>query len=635
MTFDGSTFTVAGRLDLNESLDVANNLIVAGLSTFTGIQTFTGRSHFIDSVDIKENLIVAGITTITGDATLTSAATLSDTLNVTAGTTLSNVTVSGLSTFTGAIDGNGGANISGGETILSSATVSDLTDNRIVIAGSSGALEDSANLTFDGSTFTVASKLDLNESLDVQDDLVVSGIATFNDHIRVGTGITLAADSGIITATTFVGDLTGDVTGDVTGDATGLSGSPDITVGTISASGDVSIGGTLTYEDVTNVDSVGIVTARSGVEITGGELTLVGTAFTVSQAGVITATSYFGDGSNLTGVGGGVPSGGIIMWSGSIANIPTGYVLCDGNNSTPDLTDKFIIGADQDDGGVAKTNVTGSLTQTGGSKDASTVSHSHTINNHTHTGSVSGNVTISDADTDSTSVPHSHPGSTTGAANAPHNHPSPSHTHTGSVSGNVSVSGNTPAANAPHSHTATVSGSGSVSGNVSVSGNTGATSVPHTHSYFIVNVGGGLQSGPNFTGAGPFTTGDSGPLSHTHSFSGTGPFSDNFTVPSSGNTNTVNAPHSHSFSGTGPFSDNFTTAGTAAPIGSDDAPHSHPFSTGASPSLAHVHTFTGSGPFSDNFTTSNQSDAGTNSQGSSGTNANLPPYFALAFIMKT
>ena len=56
--------------------------------------------------------------------------------------------------------------------------------------------------------------------------------------------------------------------------STGLTGTPDIEVGTIAASsatftGNVSIGGTLTYEDVTNIDSIGIVTARSGIEIGG------------------------------------------------------------------------------------------------------------------------------------------------------------------------------------------------------------------------------------------------------------------------------------------------------------------------------------------------------------------------------
>ena len=46
---------------------------------------------------------------------------------------------------------------------------------------------------------------------------------------------------------------------------------------------------------------------------------------------------------------------------------------CDGNNSTPDLRDKFIVGAKQDDSGTAKTNVTGSLLQTGGSNSTTTI----------------------------------------------------------------------------------------------------------------------------------------------------------------------------------------------------------------------------------------------------------------------
>jgi hypothetical protein len=66
------------------------------------------------------------------------------------------------------------------------------------------------------------------------------------------------------------------------------------------------------------------------------------------------------------------------MWSGTIATIPTGWFLCDGSNSTPDLRNRFIIAANADDGGAAKTAVTGSATQSGGSKDAIVVSHTHT-----------------------------------------------------------------------------------------------------------------------------------------------------------------------------------------------------------------------------------------------------------------
>jgi microcystin-dependent protein len=76
------------------------------------------------------------------------------------------------------------------------------------------------------------------------------------------------------------------------------------------------------------------------------------------------------------------------MWSGTIATIPSGWLLCDGSNSTPDLRSRFIIGANADDGGAAKTNVTGSATQTGGTKDAIVVSHTHTATvtdpGHTH-----------------------------------------------------------------------------------------------------------------------------------------------------------------------------------------------------------------------------------------------------------
>jgi microcystin-dependent protein len=66
------------------------------------------------------------------------------------------------------------------------------------------------------------------------------------------------------------------------------------------------------------------------------------------------------------------------MWSGSVATIPTGWVLCNGSNGTPDLRNRFIIGAHSDTAGVAYTTITGSNTQTGGSKDAIVVSHTHT-----------------------------------------------------------------------------------------------------------------------------------------------------------------------------------------------------------------------------------------------------------------
>jgi len=86
-----------------------------------------------------------------------------------------------------------------------------------------------------------------------------------------------------------------------------------------------------------------------------------------------------------------IPSGLISMWYGTIATIPTGWVLCNGSNGTPDLRNKFVIGAHTDSVGVAYSTVTGSNTQTGGTKDAGVVSHTHTATSvvtdpsHAHT----------------------------------------------------------------------------------------------------------------------------------------------------------------------------------------------------------------------------------------------------------
>jgi microcystin-dependent protein len=90
-----------------------------------------------------------------------------------------------------------------------------------------------------------------------------------------------------------------------------------------------------------------------------------------------------------TALAGAFTTGMIMMWSGTIATIPTGWVLCNGSNSTPDLRNRFIIGAHSDNAGVANTTITGSSTLTGGTKDAIVVSHTHTATStdsgHTHT----------------------------------------------------------------------------------------------------------------------------------------------------------------------------------------------------------------------------------------------------------
>ena len=80
------------------------------------------------------------------------------------------------------------------------------------------------------------------------------------------------------------------------------------TFGTLSVGGTVSVGGTLTYEDVTNIDSVGLITARNGIKVDSGTVT-VGSGVTISPdniftTGIVTASSFSGDGTGLTGVAG-------------------------------------------------------------------------------------------------------------------------------------------------------------------------------------------------------------------------------------------------------------------------------------------------------------------------------------------
>jgi hypothetical protein len=85
-----------------------------------------------------------------------------------------------------------------------------------------------------------------------------------------------------------------------------------------------------------------------------------------------------------------IPIGCIIMWSGTISTIPSGWRLCDGTNSTPDLRDKFVIGARSDSTYSASTFVTGADTKSGGNKDAVVVTHGHTASSSaTSTGSLS------------------------------------------------------------------------------------------------------------------------------------------------------------------------------------------------------------------------------------------------------
>ena len=148
-----------------------------------------------------------------------------------------------------------------------------------------------------------------------------------------------------------VKNLTGNVTGNVSGTAGGLSGTPNITVGAItgssaSFSGNVDVGGVLTYEDVTNVDAIGLVTARSGVNITGGDLAVSNNAVI---SGILTVGSSSitinGDGNEVK-VGTGLTlshTNGVYV--GQVNLHSTGLELGTGNVQSHNINSSGIITA--------------------------------------------------------------------------------------------------------------------------------------------------------------------------------------------------------------------------------------------------------------------------------------------------
>ena len=145
----------------------------------------------------------------------------------------------------------------------------------------------------DGSNLTgIIAGATLNASSGTQRLVVTSQTSGSMTQVATNSDITYATSTNTLSATTFSGAFSGNVTGN----ATGLSGTPSIIVQDVTAE-TVSVAGTISYEDVTNVNSVGLVTAGLGVRI--------GTGGTVGPEGVGVVT-YFGDGSQLTGIAAGI-----------------------------------------------------------------------------------------------------------------------------------------------------------------------------------------------------------------------------------------------------------------------------------------------------------------------------------------
>ena len=147
----------------------------------------------------------------------------------------------------------------------------------------------------------------------------------------------------------------------------------------LTVTGNAGVAGTVTYEDVTDIDSVGVVTARTGIKIgpTAGVAATVFSDGSINSTGIITASTYHGSGANLTGIVG-VPTGCILLWYGAANAIPSGFILCNGSNGTPDLRGKFVDGYHDGNGDYDVGDTGGAETVT--LTIAQIPSHKHTTN---------------------------------------------------------------------------------------------------------------------------------------------------------------------------------------------------------------------------------------------------------------
>ena len=282
-----------------------------------------------------------------------------------------------------------------------------------------------------------------------------------------------------------------------------------------------------------------------------------------------------------------IPAGVITMWSGSIASIPSGWLLCNGSGGTPDLRDRFVMGAGS--------------TYAVGAVGGSSVAFLSTANlpAHTHTGT-----------TASTSIAHTHGFSaTSGATDLSHTHTgsgttsgfSNDHTHGGTTNNNNvghfhGVSGNTGTQSANHIHT----------------GSTDTQGV-HNHNYTSLAGGPADSQGTSF-GAQNQTLATSAAGAHAHNVTTTGVSADHF-HSFAVNSGDISANHVHSFSTGGQSANHDHTYSFTTSTFSGNHTHAVSGTTGST-DPSHAHTFT------------------TNSTGSGTAFGILPPYYALAYIMK-
>lgn len=174
------------------------------------------------------------------------------------------------------------------------------------------------------------------------------------------------------------------ITAQVYCDGTNFFSAHTGSAGNFTVNGNLSVAGTTALTGATTLSAAltyGGVTLSNAVTGTGNMALSASPAFTGTPTAPTAAagTSTTQIATTAFVLANGVPTGAIMMWSGSIATIPSGWLLCNGSSGTPDLRDRFIVGA----------GTTYAVAATGGSANATLVSHTHTATvtdpGHSHT----------------------------------------------------------------------------------------------------------------------------------------------------------------------------------------------------------------------------------------------------------
>jgi hypothetical protein len=397
ITLSGST----GQVTINASGGGGGSAGVGGTwSNYDGVTGVTTTKK----VKIQNDLEVTGVTTSTGGF----VGTLDGVVGGNSPAAITGTTITANTNFSGNLTGNvtGNASGSSGSCSGNSATATVLAASRniggVAFNGSGDinlpGVNQAGNQDTSGTAAIATNVTVTDESTDTICFPLFTTAATGNLPPKSGTNLTFNSSTGTLSANNFDGN------------ATGLTGTPNLVVGIITATSlegnasDMTAGqwvlganGTSDYtftgpglSGAQNDPSLYLQRGKTykfvngmgahpfQIQLTSGQ---GGTAYNNgvtnngTSSGTVTievrqdapdilyyqCTSHANMGGILNIVGSGVPTGGIIMWSG--ASVPGGWSLCDGTNSTPDLRDRFIVSSGSvysigDTGGVNSVTLT-------------------------------------------------------------------------------------------------------------------------------------------------------------------------------------------------------------------------------------------------------------------------------------